>query len=175
MELRRAGLHRLLHVDDEGQLFILHLQRAHALVRRDLVLRDDHGNVVAPIADVAVQQPPVGDVLMPRIHRPRVAGGGEVDLRHVEAGQHLHDTGDGGSRRGVHMLDVAVGDLRVLDADVERARGHAILVVFGPPARLVKGVDADLAPAYLVHGGCPPPSHKSGLTCSYCICKIECG
>ena len=85
MELRRAVLHGLLHVQHERQLLILHLNGPHGLHRRDLVLRDDRADIIAVIAHVPVQQMPVGHVLMVRVHRPRVARRGERTIRRVKA------------------------------------------------------------------------------------------
>ena len=152
MQLRRAVLHRLLRVEDKGQRLIFHLERADALMRRDLVLRDDDRHVVAPVADVPVEQKPVGDILMSRVHRPRMARRRERNVRHIEAGEHLHNAGNSLCRGCIDGLHHRVGDLRMLDADVERIRRHAILVVFRPAGRLVEGVDADFASANLAHG-----------------------
>ena len=144
VELRRAVLHRFLHVQHERQLLIFHLNGPHGLHRRDLVLRDDRADIIAVIAHVPVQQVPVGHVLMPRIHRPRVARRGERTVRHIKARQDLHHAGDLLCRRRVHGFDEAVRDRRVLHPDDQRVARGQIVVVFCPPGRLVKGVDADL-------------------------------
>ena len=156
VQLGRARLHGLLRVQHEGQLLVLHLQRADALHGGHLVLGDDHGDVVAVVADVAVQQIAVGHVLMAGVHGPGMARRGEAVLRHVEAGQHLHHALDGLRRGLVDRLDVVVGDGGVLDAGVQRARGHPVLIVFGPPGSLVKGVHADLTLSNLAHSRQPP-------------------
>ena len=57
-------------------------------------------DVVAVVAHMAVQKIAVGHVLMPRVHRPGMARRREAVLRHVEAGQHLYNAGDG-LRRGL--------------------------------------------------------------------------
>ena len=154
VELGRAVLHGLLHVQHEGQLVILYLQRPNALHGGHLILGDDHRHIVAVVPHVAVQQVTVGHVLMAGVHGPGMACRGEAVLRHIEAGQHLDHTGDGLRRRLVNGLDEAVGDGRMLDADVQRPCGHTVLVVFCPPGGLVKGVHADLALSHLAHIGC---------------------
>ena len=68
VDLRSARLHRLLCIQHEGQLLIFNFQRTHALHRRDLVFRDDHSHLVAPIADVAVEKISVRRILMGGIH-----------------------------------------------------------------------------------------------------------
>ncbi len=151
VEQRRAVLHRLLHVQHEGQLLILDLQRAHALHRRDLVLRDDDGDVVAVIAHVAVQKVAVRNVLMPRVHRPGVARRRKAVLRRIKAREHLHDAGDGFCRGRVDGSDKSVRDGGVLDARIQRAGRHPILVVFRASGDLVERIHADLALSYLVH------------------------
>ena len=151
-----VGRHGLLRVQHEGQLLILHLQRTDALHGGDLVLRNDHGDIVAVVPHMAVQQVAVRHVLMAGVHGPGVARRGEAVLRHVEAGQHLHHAVDGLRRGCVNGLDVAVGDGGVLDAGVQRARGHPVLVVFRPPGGLVKGIHADLALSHLTHSRQPP-------------------
>ena len=96
----RVGLHGLLHVEHKREFLVFDLQRAHALHGRDLILRNDDRDVVAVVAHMAVQKIAVGHVLMPRVHRPGMARRREAVLRHVEAGQHLHNAGDG-LRRGL--------------------------------------------------------------------------
>lgn len=156
VELGCAVLHGLLHIQHEGQLLILHLQRPHALHGGHLVLRDDHRHIVAPIPHMAVEQMAVGHVLMAGIHGPRVARRGEHDVRHIEAGDDLHHARDGLGSAGIHRLHKAVGDLRVLDAHIQRVLGHQILVILGASCGLVKGVHPDLALSYLTHSDTPP-------------------
>ena len=112
VELGRAGLHGLLHIQHEGQFLVFHLQRPDALHGGHLVFCDDHRHVVAIVAHVPVQQVAVRHILMAGVHGPRVARRGERMLRHVETGQHLHHAGNLLRRRGVHRLDEAVGDSR---------------------------------------------------------------
>ena len=69
----------------------------------------------------------------------------------VEAGQHLYHAVDGLGSAGVHRLDKAVGDLRVLDADIQGILRHLILIVFCPACRLVIGVHTDLASSDFTH------------------------
>ena len=64
VDLWGIRLHGLLHVQNEGQLLILHLQRPDGLSGSYLVLRDDGGDVVAVIPHVTVQQQPVRHVLV---------------------------------------------------------------------------------------------------------------
>ena len=97
---RRAFFHGLLHVEHKRKLVVFDLERAHALHGRDLVLRDDDCDVVAVVAHVAVQEVAVCNVLMSRVHRPGVARRRKAVLRHIEAGQHLHDAWNG-LRRGL--------------------------------------------------------------------------
>ena len=181
VQLRRAGLHGLLHVEHERQLLILDLDGAHGLHGRDLVLGDDSADIVAVIAHVPVEQVPVGNVLMGRVHRPRVAGRGERDVRHVEAGQDLHNAGNFLGLADVDRLDEAMRNGRMLDSDEQRILRGQIIIVFCPAGRLVKGVDTNLASAYDVHsvtsicritGGFCASVHEirhfSTFICSYC-------
>ena len=64
VDLGRIRLHGLLHVQHEGQLLILHLQRPDALGGSHLIFGNDHCHLVAVIAHVAVQKQPVRHVLM---------------------------------------------------------------------------------------------------------------
>ena len=156
VELGRAVLHGLLHVQHKGQLVVLHLQRPDALHGGHLVLGDDHRHIVAVIPHMTVQQIAVSHVLVAGVHGPGMARRGEAVLRHVEAGQHLDHAGDGLRRRLVDGLDEAVGDGRMPDAGVQRPRRHTVLVIFRPPGGLVKGVHADLALSHLAHMRMPP-------------------
>ena len=153
VQLRRTGLHGLLHVEHERQLLILDLDGAHGLHGRDLVLGDDSADIVTVIAHVPVEQVPVGNVLMGRVHRPRVASRGERDIRYVEAGQDLDNTGNFLGLADVDRLDEAVRNGRMLDSDEQRILRGQIIIVFCPAGRLVEGVDADLTSAYDVHSG----------------------
>ncbi|CAN4038416.1 Ribose ABC transporter permease protein, partial [Dysosmobacter welbionis] len=93
VDLWGIRLHGLLHVQNEGQLLILHLQRPDGLSGSYLVLRDDGGDVVAVIPHVMVQQQPVRHVLVGGICGPGVSRCGEAVIGHVEASQDLHHTG----------------------------------------------------------------------------------
>ena len=160
VELGRAGLHGLLGVQHQGKLLILHLQSPDALHGGHLVFRDDHGHVVAVVADVPVQKMPVRHVLMTRVHGPGVTGGGEGVLRHVEAGQDLYHAGDRLRSGLIHRLHEAVGNGGVPDAHIQRVPGHQILVIFGASGGLVKGVHPDLPFSNLSHEWCPPQQNK---------------
>ena len=147
----RVGLHGLLHVEHKREFLIFDLQRAHALHGRDLILRNDDRDVVAVVAHMAVQKIAVGHVLMPRVHRPGMARRREAVLRHVEAGQHLHNAGDGLRRGLVDGFDKSVRDGGMFDARIERTGRHPILIVFRASGDLVERIDADLAFSYLAH------------------------
>ena len=54
VNLRCVRLHRLLHVQHERQHVILDLERAHALHGRDLVFRNDDGDLVSVVAHMPV-------------------------------------------------------------------------------------------------------------------------
>ena len=172
VQLGRARLHGLLRVQHEGQLLVFHHQRADALHGGHLILGDDHGDIVAVVAHMAVQQIAVRHILMAGIHGPGMTRRGEAVLRHVEAGQHLHHALNGLRRGLVNGLDVAVGDGGVLDAGVQRARRHPILVIFRPPGSLVKGVHADLALSHLAHSR-QPPVGKLSIICTYAMYSWE--
>ena len=152
VQQRGIGLHGLLHVQHEGIFLIFHAQRAQGLRGGDLVLRDDGGDVIAVKAHAGRQQQAVGDVLMVRIGRPRMACRGEFDLRHVKAGDDLHDALDllGGAR--VDGLDHAVCDGRMQHARDERTAVTEVIAVLCAPGCLVECVHTADALANL-HGG----------------------
>ena len=153
VDLRRVRLHGLLSVQHEGQFLILHLQRPDTLHGRHLVLRDDHSHIVAVVADMAVQQVAVRHILMTGVHGPGMARRGKRNIRYVKAGQHLHHAVDGLRRRRIHGLHEAVGDLRVLDPDVQSTGRHPVLVVFCAAGHLVKGIHTGHAFSYCyAHG-----------------------
>ena len=153
VDLRRVRLHGLLNVQHEGQFLVLHLQCPDALHGRHLVLRDDHSHIVAVVADMAVQQVAVRHILMTGVHGPGVARRGKGNIRYVKAGQHLHHAVDGLRRRCIHGLHEAVGDLRVLDPDVQSTGRHPVLVVFCAAGHLIKGIHTGHAFSYCyAHG-----------------------
>ena len=100
---------------------------------------------------MTVQQMPVSHVLMARVHGPRVACRRECDIRHIKAGQHLYHAVDLLRSAGVDGLDDAVGNVRMLDTDIQRILRHQILIVFCPPGRLVIGVHANLSFSDFTH------------------------
>ena len=148
---RRVRLHRLLHVQHERKLLILDLQRAHALHRRYLVLCDDNGDIVSVVAHMAVEQVPVRQILMFRIHRPGMPRRWKAVLRHIEARQHLYNARDRLGCRNIHAFDESVRDGGMLDARIQRAGGHPVLVIPDASRYLVERIYADLAFPYLVH------------------------
>ena len=115
VDLWGIRLHGLLHVQNEGQLLILHLQRPDGLSGSYLVFRNDCGDIIAVIADMAVEQMTVRHVLVGGLCGPGVSRCGKAVIGHVEASQDLHHTGNGLSLRSVDGLHVAVGDGGVQD------------------------------------------------------------
>ena len=59
------------------------------------VARNHDRNLIAPHADMRVEQLAVADVLMGRNGRPGVSGGRELNVGHVETGENAHDARDG--------------------------------------------------------------------------------
>jgi hypothetical protein len=110
VQLRRAVLHGLLRVENEGVFLIFDLDRTHGLRARNLVLGDDRGDLVPVITDVAVQKKPIGDVLMMRVGRPRMARGRKREIRDVETRKHLDDAGNRFRLGRIDLCDHAVGD-----------------------------------------------------------------
>ena len=55
VQLRRAVLHRLLNVEDKRQFFVFDRERTNALHSRHLVIGNNDGNIVAPIAHMGIQ------------------------------------------------------------------------------------------------------------------------
>ena len=151
VELRRTLSHCLLRIEHEGQRLIGDGDGAGSLRSGDLVLRDDDGDVVAIVADVAVQQAAVGDVLMRRLDRPGVSGSRELDIRDIKAGVDGDDTGDGFRLFGIDGGDIAVRDGGAHDARNKCAAGTEIVRVSGSAGRLVAGIHADDALTCAAH------------------------
>ena len=74
------------------------------------------------------------------LHRPGVAGGGELDVGHVEAGDHLNDAGQGLGGGDIHGLYDAVGDGAVENLRHQHGTLAEIVGVFGAAGHLVGGV-----------------------------------
>ena len=91
VQLRCTLEHRLLRVENEGQVLVLDLYLPERLRRRQLVRGHDDSHIVAPESHVVGEQQPVGHVLMLRLRRPWVPRRREVVLRHVKAGEHRLD------------------------------------------------------------------------------------
>ena len=151
VQLRCAVAHRLLRIEDEGQLLVLYLYLAESLLCRKLVRRDDDCNVVAPESDVVGEQQSVGYVLVFNVRRPGVARGGKVVFRHVEAGEdRLHSLGSQGLF-GVYALYQRVGVRRVKHLGHKRVFAAEVGCVHGPARRLVRSVDPGHAFSYIAH------------------------
>ena len=134
--------HGLVHVQNHRVRLVFHLDEAQGLPGRRLVVGHHDGDVVPVVADPAGQQQPVGHVLMARVERPGVPRRGKGAVRDVEAGEHrrhpVHSAGLG----HVDGLDNAVAGFRVFYPGNQGARGTEVGGVFGPPRRLIVGVDA---------------------------------
>ena len=94
---------------------------------------------------------PVGGVLMSGIHRPRMAGSREGDIRHIKAGEDLDNAADLLRLAGIHGSHKAVGDGRMLDAHIQCVRRDEIFIIFRSAGSLVKGVHSDFAFSYDAH------------------------
>ena len=155
VDLGGVRLHGLLHIQHEGQLLILHLQRPDGLGGGNLVLRDDHRYVIAVVADMAVQQQPVRHVLVGGVRGPGMARCGKGDVGYVKAGQNTDHAGNALRRGGVDGLDKAVGNGGVADLGHVGAPVAQIVHVFGPSGGLFIGVHTDDAFAdTFVHRAC---------------------
>ena len=111
----RTGGHGLIHGDIGLELLIFHADEAGCPVGGYIVLGDDGGDVVAIEPHPAVEQLPVGHILMGLFHRPGMAGGGEGDVGDIEAGEDLDHAGDGKGLLQMEGLDLAEGDGAVDD------------------------------------------------------------
>ena len=140
VELRRVRLYGLLHIQHKGQLLIFHLQRPERLIGRHLVFRNDCGDIIAVIADMAVEQMPVRHILMSRVHGPRMTCRWKRKVRHIKAGQHLDHPVNGLRRRGVNGAHKAVGDLCVLHPQIQSPGGHPVLIILRAARYLIIGV-----------------------------------
>ena len=145
VDLGSIGLQGLLGIQNEGQLLVLSLDQTDCLGSCDGVLCDDDCNIVAVVTNMLVQQLAVSNVLMVRIGGPGVAGGGEANVGNVEAGQNLDDAGDSLSSGGVNGLNIAMGDLGVIDLHDQSAIGQQVFYVLGAAGGLVIGINADCA------------------------------
>ena len=143
VNLGGVRLHGLLHIQNEGQFLVLHLQRPDSLGRRHLVLRDDHGHIVAVVPHMAVQQQAVCHVLMTGVRGPGVARRGEREIGNIEAGQDPDHAGDILRLRGVDGLDETVGDGGMADLRHQGFPAAEIVHVFRAAGGLFIGVHPD--------------------------------
>ena len=142
MKERRAVLHGFLNIEDKGKLVVLNLESTDALHRSDFIFRNDNRDIVAVVAHVPVQQMAGGNVLMRRVHGPRMARGREADVRNVKAGENLHNAFDGLGFARVDRLYKAVRDGGMLDPHIKRIMRHQILVILCAAGDFVKGIDS---------------------------------
>ena len=143
MQLRRAVLHGLDLIKHERICLILHLDGPERLRGGNLVLRDNGRYIVAIIPNAIGQELPVRHILMVRIRGPRVAGGREPDVRHIEAGDDLHHALD---RFRLGLVDAAhhpVGDRGVQNFCDQRVFTAKIVRVLRASRYLVECIDAD--------------------------------
>ena len=94
VQLRRAVLHGLAHIQHEGILLVFHADQPQGLRRRHLVLRHDGRDIVAVKPHPVREDQPVRHVLVIRIRGPRMPRRREIMLfLQVKTGQDLHDAG----------------------------------------------------------------------------------
>ena len=151
VENGRALFHGLHLVEDKGQLFIFHLDLAGGLGGGHFVFGHHGGHVIAVIANMPVQQAAVSHVLMGGFHRPGVACGGELDVRHVKAGEDFHHAGHFFCFGSVNGFYVAVGDGGTDNADDQRVFVAQIVGVFGSAGRFVERIHTGYALANVAH------------------------
>ena len=113
----RAGCHRLIGCGQCRQGFNICLDQPRRTLGADTVTGNHNRNLIAPHADMRVEQLAVTDVLMGRNGRPRVSGGRELNVGHVETGENAHNAGDGlrlGEIKAAHpaACDRCTHDLR---------------------------------------------------------------
>ena len=101
---------------------------------------DDNGNVIAPIANMLIQQKPVRHVLMRWVHRPRMSGCRERAVRHVKAGQDFDNSGDFFRRLRIDLLYIAMRDFRMFDAHVKCFRRDHIFIILRPAGHFIEGI-----------------------------------
>ena len=135
-----AAPHGLLRVQADGVLLVLHPNELEGPAGSDGVLSHHGGDVVPVVAHPGGEQLPVGDILMGLLYRPGVAGGGELDVGHVEAGDHLNDAGQGLGGGDIHGLYDAVGDGAVEYLCHQHGTLVKIVGIPGPARHLVGGV-----------------------------------
>ena len=145
MELRSTVLHGFLRVQNKGQLLVLDLERANTLNCGKLCLRNDHSHVIPIITYVAVQKMPVRNVLMRRVHRPRMSRSREAGIGDVKAGKDFDYAFDRLCFRLVDRFYEAVRDRGMLDPDKEGVLGNKVLVILGTARDFVKSIDSNYA------------------------------
>ena len=91
----RTGCHRLVGCGQCGQDLNVCLDQPRGALGADTVTGNHDCDLIAPYADMRVEQLAVADVLMGRNGRPRVSGGRELNVGHVETGENAHNAGDG--------------------------------------------------------------------------------
>ena len=85
-----ALCHGILHGQEGSILLILHLHKSGCPGCRYIVLRYNGCNIVSIDPHPGIEKFPVRNILMGRFHGPWMAGGGELDVRHIEARDNLH-------------------------------------------------------------------------------------
>ena len=149
VELGRAVLHGLLHVEDEGQLLIFHLDGTGSLCGSDLIFRHDCRHIVAVIAHMAVEQITVGHILMGGLHRPGMARRGIGDVGNVKAGEDPDHTGDLFRSADVYGFDDAMGDGGADDMGDQRSSVAKVVCVLCSAGSLVEGINTGYTFAYI--------------------------
>ena len=132
-------------------LLIFDLYQAGSSRGCDLILRYDRSDVVAIVMHPPRQQKPVADVLMRRLHTPRMAGSREIILRHIEAGDYLHHARHLGCLIYVHAFHPAVRDSRMHHLRVKDVHRLKIRSVFRFTSDLTISVNALLPLTYRSH------------------------
>ena len=151
VQLRRAVLHCLKLIKDEGKLLILHLYLAHCLNGGYLVLCYNGGDIVAIIAHMAIKKKPVRHVLMVRVGAPRMPRSRERYIRHVEAGDYFHHAWHLFSLARIYAFNIAVRDGGAHHLYYKRRTVGKIVGIFCASCYLVRRVYALYALSYNAH------------------------
>ena len=156
MKLGRVRLHGLLHIQDKGLFVVRYRHQSCRLGGGHLVFGHHHGHFVAVIADVTVQQQPVGHILVVGIGGPGMSGRREGDVRHIEAGENFHHAGNLFRLGGIHRAHHSVGNGRVDNPSDQCGAIAEVVRVFGAAGGLIKGVHAEFTFSYAAHLHQPP-------------------
>ena len=83
--------HGICHIHQYRVFLIMYFHKSCCLNSCNLIFCNDSCHVISIITDPLIQKTPVLNILMRRLHRPRMPRRTKINLRHIKTGNNLYN------------------------------------------------------------------------------------